>query len=157
MLLSEIFGVERDTEFGVEGYSVTFKIATLLEKYEYLMYRWSAKLDWREAEGTMLCSIIAGAPYNIVRLPPPLTDEQREQLRAIWALGGRWIARDGNGNVFAYDSKPQKIMHCCHWNNDEDGECFTVIRELSVCALVSWTDNEPYDIAKALGVAADGY
>ena len=28
MLLSEMFGVERDTDFGVEGYSVTFKIAT---------------------------------------------------------------------------------------------------------------------------------
>ena len=157
MLLSEMFGVEQETDFGVKGYSVTFKISTFLGKYEYLMYRWSATLDWREAEGTMLCNVIAGAPGNIIHLPPPPTDEQREQLKAIWTLGGRWIARDGNGNVFAYDSKPQKVMICCHWNNEKNGECFTVIRELSVCALVSWTDNEPYDIAKALGVAADGY
>ena len=74
MLLSEMFGVERDTDFGVKGYSVTFKIATFLGEYEYLMYRWSDRLDWREAEGRMLYSVIAGAPYNIVRLPPLLPE-----------------------------------------------------------------------------------
>ena len=108
MLLSEMFGVERDTDFGVKGYSVTFKIVTLLGKYEYLMYRWSDRLDWREAEGTMLCNIIAGAPGNIIHLPPPLTDEQREQLKAIWTLGGRWLAMDADGMVYAYAGKPSK-------------------------------------------------
>jgi hypothetical protein len=152
MLLSEMLGVEREVDFGVKGYAVTFKISTFLEEYEYLMYRWSPALDWREAEGSLLCSIIAKAPNNIIHLPPPLTDEQREQLRALYALGGRWIARDGNGNVFAYDSKPQKVMICCHWNNEKNGECFTVIRDLSVCSLVSWSDLEPYDIGKALGI-----
>ena len=83
MLLSEMFGVERDTEFGVEGYSVTFKIATFLGEYEYLMYRWSAVLDWREAEGTLVCRVIAAAPSGIIHLPPPLTNEQREQLKTI--------------------------------------------------------------------------
>ena len=149
MLLSEMFGVEPDVDFGVKGYSVIFKITTFLEKYEYLQYKWSAGLDWREAEGTMLCNIIAGAPANIIHLPPPLTDEQREQLQAIWNLGGRWLAKDKTGDAFAYGSKPQKIMNCCRWSNDE---YFTVIRKLSICSIVSWSDPEPYDIAKALNI-----
>ena len=155
MLLSEMFGVERDTEFGVEGYSVTFKIATFLEKYEYLMYRWSAKLDWREAEGTMLCNVIAGSPDNIVRLPPPLTDEQREQLKAIWTLGGRWLAKDMPGDTFAFGYKPVKDMEWVSWimsNDDKDENLFSVYRDLDVCSLVSWSDAKPYDISKVLGI-----
>ena len=147
MLLSEMFGVERDTEFGVEGYHVTFKIAKFLEEYEYLMYRWSDKLDWREAEGTLLCSVIAGAPANIIHLPPPLTDEQREQLRAIWTLGGRWLAKDSDMAVNACVDKP--VKHELQWTGNE---YFAVCATLIVSSLISWSDPEPYDIGKALGV-----
>ena len=155
MELSKMFGVKRDTEFGAEGYSVTFKIATFLGEYEYLMYRWSDRLDWREAEGTMLCSVIAGAPGNIIRLPPPLTDEQREQLKAIWTLGGRWLAKDMTGDTFAFGYKPVKSYDWLSWimSNDDKGEnLIPVYRDLEVCGLVSWSDPEPYDIGKALGV-----
>ena len=155
MLLSEMFGVERDTEFGVEGYSVTFKIATFLGEYEYLMYRWSDRLDWREAEGTLLCRVIAAAPSGIIHLPPPLTDEQREQLKAIWTLGGRWLAKDADLDVYAYSVKPEQNSDWAEWvpiKYDEDELQFTVYRYLDVCSLVSWSDPEPYDIGKALGV-----
>ena len=147
MLLSEMFGVERDTEFGVEGYSVTFKIATFLGEYEYLMYRWSAVLDWREAEGTLLCRVIAAAPSGIIHLPPPLTDEQRDQLKAIWTLGGRWLAKDSDMTVTAFVDKPVKYERL--WDGDE---YFAVFATLIVCSLISWYDPEPYDIGKALGV-----
>ena len=151
MLLSEMFGVELDTEFGVEGYSVTFKVATFLGEYEYLMYRWSDRLDWREAEGTMLCSVIAGAPGNIVRLPPPLTDEQREQLRALYTLTFRWIVKNKKGAVIAYSHKPYRYDE--YWATEKvDANIQSVAKELSVCSLVSWSDPEPYDIGKALGV-----
>ena len=155
MLLSEMFGVERDTEFGVEGYSVTFKIATFLEEYEYLMYRWSAVLDWREAEGTLVCRVIAAAPSGIIHLLPPLTDEQREQLKAIWTLGGRWLARDKDGSTFAFGYKPVKSNDWLSWimsNDDKRENLFSVYRDLEVCGLVSWSDPEPLDIGKALGV-----
>ena len=152
MLLSEMFGVERDTDFGVKGYSVTFKIVTLLGEYEYLMYRWSDRLDWREAEVTMLCNIIAGAPGNIIHLPPPLTDEQRERLKAIWTLGGRWLAKDASGIVFCYQARPEKDeIEWTVWNaNDEYMEITFFVP--AVVGLVSWSDPEPYDIGKALGV-----
>lgn len=153
MLLSEMFGVERDTEFMVKGHS---RICQIRENSFYgheSIYNKMISGAWVELyDVATIMGMIAAGPDCIIHLPPPLTDEQREQLKAIWTLGGRWIAKDGTGNVFAYDSKPQKIMTCCHWNNDEEGECFTVIRELSVCSLVSWSDTEPYDIGKALGV-----
>ena len=151
MLLSEMLGVERDTGFGVEGLCGKFRVR-VNNGYEFLVVS-NGKGEYDTVvNGVAICRIIDAAPSGIIHLPPPLTDEQREQLKAIWTLGGRWLAKDGTGNVFAYDSEPQKIMICCHWNNDEDGECFTVMRELSVCSLVSWSDTEPFDIAKALGV-----
>ena len=152
MELSKTFGVERGNPFEVKGYKEKeFRINAFVSGVEYLEIRNIGGI-WDLCQVGIMCNIIAAAPSGIIHLPPPLTDEQREQLKAIWTLGGRWIAKDGTGNVFAYDSKPQKIMTCCHWNNDEDGECFTVMRELSVCSIVSWSDTEPYDIAKALGV-----
>ena len=152
MPLSEMFGVKRDTDFLVKGYEPRFRLTLNVNGVEHLEIKHSWSDAWETPLMGTIFNVISLSPSGIIHLPPPLTNEQREQLRSIWTLGGRWIARDGNGNVFAYDSKPQKIMHCCHWNNDEDGECFTVIRELSVCALVSWSDLEPYDIGKALGV-----
>ena len=152
MLLSEMFGVERDTDFGVKGYSVTFKIVTLLGKYEYLMYRWSDRLDWREAEVTMLCNIIAGAPGNIIHLPPPLTDNQIEHLKALWAIGGQWLAKDASGTIFCYKAKPQK-KDGCEWTTWESDEFIDITDFVtSVSGLVSWLDHEPYDIAKALEI-----
>ena len=149
MLLSEMLGVERDTDFGVEGYSFTFKIATFLGEYEHLMHRWSADLDWREAEVTMLCRVIAAAPSGIIHRPLPLTNEQREQLKALWALGGRWLAKgDLLYGVYAFTERP--VKSACTWCSG--GGSYNVLRDNSVCDLVSWSDNEPYDIGKALGV-----
>ena len=109
-------------------------------------------MDWREAEGTMLCSVIAGSPDNIVRLPPPLTDEQREQLKAIWTLGGRWLVKDDYKDkvVFVFADKPYK-KDGGYWLSDVSVR-FLASQKPCVCKLVSWSDPEPYDIAKALGV-----
>ena len=99
--------------------------------------------------------IMYAAPANIIHLPPPLTDEQREQLKAIWTLGGRWLAKDADLDVYAYSIKPEKNSDWSEWmpmKYDEDELYFTVYRDLDVCSLVSWSDPEPYDIGKALGV-----
>lgn len=152
MLLSEMFGVERETDFGVKGYSVIFKISMFLGEYEYLMYKWSDALDWREAEKTMLCSIIGGAPGNIIHFPLPLTDEQVKQLKAIWTLGYSHLAKDKYGSVYAYEIKPcKKTRDAWLYENGDSHLCCT---KPTKCleSLVSWSDPEPFDIGKALGV-----
>ena len=156
MLLSEMFGVERDTDFMVKGYSLIFQINLYTdnrgEAFERLVSV-GKNGDIFSVSPGMAYYAISIAPSGIIRLPPPLTNEQREQLKAIWTLGGRWLAKDKSGDVYAYDSKPEKREIYPHWNyKDEYEKCFTVICELSVCSLVSWSDSEPYDIGKALGV-----
>ena len=153
MLLSEMFGVERDTDFGVEGYASIFKITLAGNEVECLMFKRTGGSGWLSAQQETLCAVIAIAPTGIVHRPPPLTNEQREQLRALWTLGGRWLAKDKSGDVYAYESKPEKREIYSHWNHKNEYEkCFTVICELNVCSLVSWSDPEPFDIGKALGV-----
>ena len=152
MLLSEMFGVERDVDFEVIGYIGRFIIREQSDGTERLWWRSKDNNVYINEELEALYDIIFNAPANIIHLPPPLTDEQREQLKALWTLGGRWLAKDKCGSVCAYDSKPQKMMIYFHWDNGEDGECFTVMRELSVCSIVSWSDTEPYGIAKALEI-----
>ena len=152
-MLSEMFGVGQDTDFGVKGYSAIFKITMFLDKYEYLQYKWAAGLDWKEAEGTMLCSIIGGAPANIIHLPPPLTNAQREQLKALYTLGYRWLSKDRDGSVYASRTKPYKVDYADNWAG-RFGVPYPCCSEFSAClaSLVSWSNPEPYDIGKALEV-----
>ena len=82
-----------------------------------------------------------------------LSDEQREQLKALYTLGYKWLAKDFDYQVYAHaGSKPSKSDE--EWRNDCD--CFIRIHdglpESAIKSLVSWSDPEPYDIVKALGV-----
>ena len=155
MLLSEMFGVKRDTDFGVKGYESLFKVTLNVWGEEHLMFKFPCVSAWEPVPHGMLCSVISAAPSGIIHLHPPLTDEQREQLKAIWTLGGRWLAKDADRGVYAYSIKPVKNNYFAEWvpiKHDEDELQFTVYRDLDVCALVSWSDPEPYDIGKSLGV-----
>ena len=82
----------------------------------------------------------------------PLTDNQIEHLKALWAIGGQWLAKDASGTIFCYKAKPQK-KDGCEWTTWESDEFIDITDFVtSVSGLVSWIDHEPYDIAKALGI-----
>lgn len=146
MELSKMFGVERDTEFEVIGYIGRFILEERSDGTERLL--WRLKDIYVNADLDVLYDIILKAPSGIIHLPPPLTDEQREQLKAIWTLSGRWIAKDMDGALYAYIQKPEKGN--CVWLTG--GKCFYILDYLHVANLVSWSDTDPYDIGKALGV-----
>ena len=155
MLLSEMFGVEQDVDFEVIGYTGIFMIRARCDGIERLWWRLKDNYIYANADLDVLYDIILKAPSGIIHLPPPLTDEQREQLRAIWTLGGRWLAKDMTGDTFAFGYKPVKSNDWLSWimsNDDKRENLFSVYRDLEVCGLVSWSDPEPYDIGKALGV-----
>ena len=156
MLLSEMFGVERDTDFMVKGHSRTFRIRKNSLYGHESIYTKMISGVWVELyDAPTIIGMIADGPDCIIHLPPPLTDEQREQLKAIWTLGGRWLAKDADRDVYAYSVKPERDSDWAEWvpiKYDEDELQFTVYRDLDVCALVSWSDPEPFDIGKALGV-----
>ena len=154
MLLSEMLGVERGKKFQIEGYKgLEFSVNNNFDGKDKLYFRDPANHWWDVATPKMLFNIIDGAPANIIHLPPPLTDEQREQLKALYTLGYRWIAKDSDGIVYSYgNSKPEKWRQ--HWVQTR-GEVYRIheqMLESIVKSLVSWSDPEPYDIGKALGV-----
>ena len=149
MLLSEIFGVERDTPFMVDGYDATFMVR-MVGNFERLFvlrfgeYAKAVNIDY-------LQDFINRAPAGIIHLPPPLTDEQREQLRALWTLGYRWLAKDKYGSVYAYEAKPYEKSRDTWLCYGDLYLCYTKPTKY-LDSLVSWSDPEPFDIAKALGV-----
>ena len=156
MLLSKMFGVERDTDFMIKGYSLIFQINLYTDgsdkTYERLI-----TVDENgcvfSLSPCMAYYAISIAPSGIIHLPPPLTDEQREQLKALWTLGYRWLAKNCDNNVYAYGNiKP--IKECDGWgtSNGEFARIHKWMHEGVVASLVSWSDPKPYDIGKALGV-----
>ena len=158
MLLSEMFGVERNKDFMVEvvkgGPPVRYRIRQDYEGVEYLE-RYSQEDGWQVARENRIFKVIHLAPSGIIHLPPPLTDNQIEHLKAILTLGGRWLAKDANLCVYAYSVEPEKNRIWNHWvpiNYNGNIARFPIYRNLDVCSLVSWSDAEPYDISKALGI-----
>ena len=151
MLLSEMFGVERDTPFMVDGYTAPFMVR-LVDNFERLfVLRFGEYVQ--AVNINFLQDLINRAPAGIIRLPPPLTDEQREQLKAIWTLGGRWLAKDCDGSVNYYLKMPCKENG--YWYiSDCDEKCgYDIPLSASVCGLQELNRvDEPYDIAKALGI-----
>ena len=152
MLLSEMLEVARDTDFGVKGLYGKFQVRNNGTFETLVVSDGKGEYD-ALVHNRILLGIIAGAPGNIIHLPPPLTCEKREQLKALYTLGYKWLAKDFDYQVYAHaGSKPTKSDE--EWRNDCD--CFMRIHdglpESTIKSLVSWSDPEPYDIGKALGV-----
>lgn len=155
MLLSEMVGEKRYVPFKVRGIIFTkFRINTYTNGVEYIEMQDEGEPNngfWKFCERAVLYEVIHGAPDNIIHLPPPLTDDQREQLKALWTLGYRWLAKDKYGSVYAYEAKPY----------EKSRDAWLCLGDLYLCytkptkylePLVSWSDPEPFDIGKALGV-----
>ena len=65
------------------------------------------------------------------------------------------MAKDKSGEVFTFNCKPEKNSYLAIWLPPKCAENemqFKTHYGLDVCSLVSWSDPEPYDIGKALGV-----
>ena len=154
MLLSEMFGVERDTDFKVKGYEPRFRLTLNVNGFEHLKIKHSGSDMWETPLTGTIFNVISVAPLGIIHLPPPLTDEQLEQLRHIYGLGGRYLAKDCDGKAFYYYEMPHNNGGYWHDGNDQvnDGFGLELLCSLSVCEILSKSDPEPYDIGKALGV-----
>lgn len=150
MELSKILGVKR---FKVKDYiGSEFRITVNGDGVEHIQFKAGGD-DWEQCPNQIIYDVIHGAPDNIIHLPPELTEEQREQLMAIYTLGGRWIAKDCNDKIFYYFDSPSEYNG--YWREESqvnNGYGLVLLRSLSVCEIPSVFDTEPFDIAKALGV-----
>ncbi len=147
MLLSEMLGVELDKDFRVKGYETRFRLTLNVSGFEHLKIKRSGSDVWETPLTGTIFNVISVAPSGIIHLLPPLTDEQREQLRALYTLGYRWITRDKYGSIYVHEESPCKKAQnswLMHLLITKPAKCFE--------SLVTYPSPEPYDIAKALGV-----
>ena len=151
MELSKMFGVKRYTPFMVKDLVSVYIIGTDNEGIEQIERVDEGASESEVVYGPAAWRVINAAPSGIIHLPPPLKDEQREQLKALYTLTFRWIVKNKKGAVIAYSHKPYRYGE--YWATEKvDANIQSVAKELSVCSLVSWSDTEPFDIAKALGI-----
>lgn len=79
-----------------------------------------------------------------------MTDEQGVKwlLSKAYEAGYRYVAMDEDGEIFLYKNKPVKGE--CTWI----GDCNCVYTWISkvISPLISWEDEEPFDIGKYLGI-----
>lgn len=107
--------------------------------------------------------IISNEKLEIILLNPdsiikrlPVTEKEKEILKALYMLGVRYIARDIDLTLCGYDSLPYKEENA--WNSDGiwldfiDLPCFS--RETDF-KYIRWEDKKPFDIKAFL--EGEGY
>lgn len=79
-----------------------------------------------------------------------ITDEQGVKwvLSKVYESGYRYLAMDDGGEIFLYKNKPAKGK--CAWTGDH--RCIHVWFSKVISPLISWEDEEPFDIGKYIGI-----
>lgn len=150
MKWTEITGVDKNVDFKVKGLDETYRIVEQPTGFQ----RIAVVIPGGELIGAstwVYDEIMYAAPSGIIHLPPPLTDEQREQLGALFTIGYPYLAKDKDETVYAYETRPHKVCKAWHYEN---GDSYMLCTKQTLClrSLVAYSDPEPFDIGKALGV-----
>jgi len=153
MKWTEITGVDKNVDFKVKTLNETYRIVEQPTGYQ----RVALVLPTGELTGVSEWAydeIINSAPSGIIHLPPPLTDEQRVVLMSLFTMGARYMGMTPDGWKRCFVNKPQKAGNTWMLGDTGDKKLLTIASGMANCldSLVSWSDPEPYDIAKALGV-----
>lgn len=86
----------------------------------------------------------------------PVTEKEKEILKALYTLGFRYVARDMNLALYAYNLLPvrQEIAWSCNgvWLNFPDLPCFNGENDFQH---IKWENEKPFDIKAFL--ECEGY
>ena len=91
---------------------------------------------------------VYNAINNGITRRPRLTEEQVKRLRALIALEAMYLAKNKDGSVGAFTSKPQR--NALYWNTNDSYVFYLSIVGTCLSELVSWEDPEPLDIVQGL-------
>ena len=159
MKWTEITGAELYKPFKVDGLEGNYVIIELCDRRGRLIEVASRAPSGDYKAGCSLtpnefCAIIHAAPSGIIHLPPPLTDEQRVVLMSLFTIGARYMGMTPDGWKRCFVNKPQKAGITWMPGDTGDKKLLTIAAGMANCldSLASWSDPEPYDIGKALGV-----
>lgn len=151
MDLSKAFGVERGEKFGIKKYNGVFEIVADNDGVEFLISVASGlRIPITIGE---LYKIIAGAPDNIIHFSTSITDREKDQLRALFEGGYRWLVKDKCGDVCAFSECPFSEMPVKgdgFWY--AKGACAFINPNIDIGSLVSWEDAGPLDISRTLQI-----
>ena len=100
-----------------------------------------------ETQGTLVLFI--NNPERITRRPR-LTEEQVAMLKAAWALGARYIAREGNSGLRLSDNAPIVLMGGRLKIADDNLTMYIESYSNPLVELVKQSDPEPLDIVQVL-------
>ena len=91
-----------------------------------------------------------GIDYEIIQPKPTLTEDEKVILRNL-PKDYKWIARDKDGKLFTYKTKPEKmILDGVYAYEDEVDEDYLTLKPIAhLFKLVKWED-EPYSIEELL-------
>ena len=136
--LCKIFGVEEGEEFKVDAYVIWFSNFKYKIRDNALL---RSKL--RENDFTVCGLSLNELKYikEIIRLPKKKQFSQ-DTLNFFKCIDKRWryIAKDKNGTISAFGSKPTKKERC--WLNYEGFDCLDVFKD-SLFDKIKWEDEEP--------------
>lgn len=129
--LCKLFGVEEGEKFKFDGYVDIYFI-----KNGYLYF-----IDIDSTERVCYLQINDVVGKNIIKLPKKKQFSQ-DTLNFFKCIDKRWryIAKDKNGTISAFGSKPTKKERC--WLNYEGFDCLDVFKD-SLFDQILWEDEEP--------------
>ena len=76
---------------------------------------------------------------------PKLTEDEKAILKVLLKEKYKWIARDKNGCLYVYASKPEKVITI--W----EGSGLPMMPFNHLFQFIKWEDDEPYSIEELLG------
>ena len=128
--LCKLLGVEEGEEFKIYGYEAIYFIQN---GYLYFIG------DYGEQKSYLNINEVVGK--NIIKLPKKKQFSQ-DTLNFFKCIDKRWryIAKDKNGTISAFGSKPTKKERC--WLNYEGFDCLDVFKD-SLFDEILWEDDEP--------------
>ena len=132
--LCKLFGVEEGEEFKLKLFGGIGKYRLKngkLEYYDDFINKW--------VESTISMNHILDS--DIIKLPKKKQFSQ-DTLNFFKCIDKRWryIAKDKNGTISAFGSKPTKKERC--WLNYEGFDCLDVFKD-SLFDKIKWEDEEP--------------
>ena len=98
----------------------------------------------------MLIKDLRAVGFDVVfKRTPYITKEQEQELKLLYKLRDmRWIAKDKDGKVFAYDVKPCQDFEEWFVNLESSTPRFECLIQEWNC--VSWLDEDPMEIKRLL-------
>ena len=129
----KLFGVEEGEKFKFDGY---VDIYFIKNGYLYFID------DYGEQKSYLNINEVVGK--NIIKLPKKKQFSQ-DTLNFFKCIDKRWryIAKDKNGTISAFGSKPTKKERC--WLNYDGFDCLDVFKD-SLFDEIKWEDEEPIRI-----------